>query len=276
MFLRDNLKLELSDAKTLVTHGRTQAARFLGYEVVVQGNDTKLDASGRRSVNGIIGLRVPQDVVRAKSAAYMRDGKPQQRGERLHDSPYSIVAQYQSEFRGVVNYYLLAYNVSHFGRLQSVMEMSLARTLAAKHKSTARKMQRQYKSVVETEHGPRVCLKVVKQQDNGKPPRVAYFGGIPLKRQRQAALVDQQPQRYRAGRNELTKRLEADECEMCGSTVDIQVHHIRALRDLNVKGQREKPKWVQIMAARKRKTLVVCRTCHMDIHHGRSNPRKQQ
>ena len=46
-------------------------------------------------------------------------------------------------------------------------------------------------------------------------------------------------------------------------------HHIRALRDLNVKGQREKPKWVQIMAARKRKTLVVCRTCHMDIHHGR-------
>ena len=60
MFLRDNLKLELSDAKTLVTHGRTQAARFLGYEVVVQGNDTKLDASGRRSVNGIIGLRVPQ------------------------------------------------------------------------------------------------------------------------------------------------------------------------------------------------------------------------
>ena len=45
--------------------------------------------------------------------------------------------------------------------------------------------------------------------------------------------------------------------------------HIRALRDLNVKGQREKPKWVQIMAARKRKTLAVCRTCHMDIHHGR-------
>ena len=155
------------------------------------------------------------------------------------------------------------------------MEMSLARTLAAKHKSTARKMRRKYKSVVETEHGPRVCLKVIKQRDNGKRPLVAYFGGIPLKRQRQAVLVNQQPQRYRTERNELIKRLEADECEMCGSTVDVEVHHIRALRDLNVKGRREKPKWVQLMAARKRITLVVCRTCHMDIHHGRSNPQLQ-
>ena len=75
-FLRDNLKLELSDAKTLVTHGRTQAARFLGHEVTVQQSDTRLDANGLRSVNGNIGLRVPPDVVRAKSAAYMRGGKP--------------------------------------------------------------------------------------------------------------------------------------------------------------------------------------------------------
>ena len=168
-----------------------------------------------------------------------------------------------------------SYNVHHFGRLHKVMEMSLARTLAAKHKSTARKMRRQFKSVVETEHGSCVCLKVIKQQDNGKRPLVAYFGGIPLKRQRQAVLVDQQPQRYRTDRNELIKRLLADECEMCGSMVDVEVHHIRALRDLNVKGRREKPSWVQLMAARKRITLVVCRTCHMDIHHGRSNPQKQ-
>ena len=71
------------------------------------------------------------------------------------------------------------------------------------------------------------------------------------------------------------RSLLADECEMCGSTVDVEVHNIRALKDLNVKGRREKPKWVRLMAARKRITLVVCRTCHMDIHHGRSNPQPQ-
>ena len=94
-------------------------------------------------------------------------------------------------------------------------------------------------------------------------------------RNRQAVLVDQQPQRYRTERNELTKRLLADKCEMCDSTVKVEIHHIRALRDLNVKGRREKPKWVQLMAARKRKTLAVCQTCHMDIHHGRIKPQTQ-
>ena len=274
-FLRDSLKLELSKEKTLITHATSQAARFLGYELVNQQANDQHDHRGQRKVNGRIGLRVPANVIEQHCQAYMRNGKPAHRSSLIHDDDYGIMVRYQSEYRGVVQYYLLAYNVHHFGRLHKVMEMSMAKTLAAKHKSTTRKMRRKYKSVVETEHGPRVCLRVVKQQDNGKRPLVAQFGGIPLQRQRQAVLVDQQPQRYRTDRNELVKRLLADECEMCGSTVDVEVHHIRALRDLNVKGQGTKPKWVQLMAVRKRKTLVVCRTCHMDIHHGRSNPQMQ-
>ena len=155
------------------------------------------------------------------------------------------------------------------------MQQSLAKTLAAKHKTPRRKLIRRYQSTVNTEHGERACLQVRVERGEGKRPLVARFGGIPLKRNRQAVLVDQQPQRYRTDRNELVKRLLADECEMCGSTVTVEVHHVRALRDLNVKGQGTKPKWVQLMAARKRKTLVVCRTCHMGIHHGRSNPPTQ-
>ena len=268
-FLRDTLKLELSREKTLVTHATSQAARFLGFELVNQQANDQLDSYGKRKVNGKIGLRVPAKVIEQHCQAYMKNGKPIHRNALIHDEDYSIVDRYQSEFRGVVQYYLPAHNVHHFGRLQWVMEWSLAKTLAAKHKSTSRKMFRRYKSTVQTEHGPRVCLKVVKEQGNGKRPLVTQFGGIPLKRNRQAILVDRQPLRYRFNRNELVKRLQADECEMCGSTEDVQVHHIRALSDLNVKGQREKPKWVQIMAARKRKTLVVCRMCHMNIHHGR-------
>ena len=274
-FLRETLKLELSREKTLITHATSQAARFLGYELVNHQANDQLDLTGRRRVNGQIGLRVPADVIEQHCRAYMLKGKPAHRSFLIHDEDYSIVEQYQTEFRGVVQYYKLAYNVSYFGKLQWVMEWSLAKTLAAKHKTSCAKVFQRYKSTVNTEHGPRKCLKAEKQRDNGKPPRVAYFGGIPLKRQRQAVLVDRQPQRYRSDRNELIKRLEADVCEMCDSTVKVEVHHIHALRDLNVKGRREKPRWVQIMAARQRLTLVVCRACHMDIHHGRSNPRKQ-
>ena len=267
-FLRDTLKLELSKDKTLITHATSQAARFLGYELVNQQADDQYDHRGQRKVNGRIGLRVPTDVIEQHCRAYMDNDKPAHRNGLIHDDDFGIVSRYQSEFRGIVQYYLLAYNVHHFGRLQRIMEMSLAKTLAAKHKSTARKMRRRYKSVAETEHGPRACLRVEVPRGDGKRPLVAQFGGIPLKRQRQAILVDQQPQRYRTDRTELIKRLLADTCELCGSTADIQVHHIRALRDLNVKGQGDKPKWIQIMAARKRKTLVVCQTCHQNIHAG--------
>ena len=206
----------------------------------------------------------------------MGHGKPARRNELIHDDDFTIMSRYQAEFRGVVQYYMLALNVFHFGKLQWVMQQSLAKTLAAKHKTPRRKLIRNYQSTVQTEHGERACLKVLVQRDNGKRPLVAQFGGIPLKRNRQAVLVDRQPQRHKAERNELIRRLLADECEMCGSTEDVQVHHIRALRDLNVKGQGKKPLWIQIMAARQRKTLVVCRACHLTVHGGNWTPRKQK
>ncbi len=199
----------------------------------------------------------------------MVKGEPARRSLLIHDEDYTIVRRFQAEFRGVVQYYLMAVNVAHLGKLQWVMEWSLAKTLAAKHQTTCQKVFRSYKSTVQTAHGPRKCLKVVVLRGEGKRPLVAQFGGIPLKRQRQAVPIDRQPQPYRSERNELIQRLLADTCEMCGSTVDVEVHHIRALRDLNVQGQGPKSTWKQFMAARKRKTLVVCRTCHMAIHHGR-------
>ncbi len=274
-FLRDSLKLELSNEKTLVTHATSQAARFLGYELVNQQADDKHDHRGRRKVNGRIGLRVSTHVIKQHCRPYMAKGKPIHRNALIHDEDFSIVSRYQAEFRGVFQYYVLAVNAFHLGRLQRVMERSLTKTLAAKHKSTVRRIRKRYKSVAETEHGPRVCLRVEVPRDDGKRPLMAQFGGLPLKRQRQAVLVDRQPQRYRSDRAEIVKRLLADECELCGSKVDVEVHHVRALRDLNVQGRNAKSGWVELMAKRRRKTLVVCRQCHGDIHAGRSKPQSQ-
>jgi group II intron reverse transcriptase/maturase len=109
-FLRDQLKLELSQEKTLITHARTEAARFLGYEIISQDADDKhCRRVKRRSINGAPGLKVPVDVIRAKCSKYMKRGKPIQRAERLSDSDFTIVAQYQAEYRGIVQYYLRAF-----------------------------------------------------------------------------------------------------------------------------------------------------------------------
>src|SRR5207245_8609227 len=82
-FLRDELKLELSESKTLITHARTGRARFLGYDIVTQYCDNKLDRRGRRTTNAKIGLRVPRDAITRRCAFYMRRGKPWHRPQML-------------------------------------------------------------------------------------------------------------------------------------------------------------------------------------------------
>jgi group II intron reverse transcriptase/maturase len=266
-FLRDHLKLELSEPKTLITHARTQAARFLGYDLVVLQNNRKLDRRGHRCINGQIGLRVPQEILQQKRSLYVRHGKPRHRAELLHDTPFSIMAQYQQEYRGVVEYYRLAYNLHALNRLKWVMERSLVQTLAYKLRVSVSTIYRRYQTTLQTDDGSRVGLQITVEREGGRKPLIARWGGISLSRNRQATL-DDLPLRICGPRSELEARLLAETCELCGSQETVEVHHLRALKDLRRKGQVERPFWIQVMAARQRKTLVTCRHCHQAIHRG--------
>jgi len=268
-FPREELKLELSEPKTLITHATSQAAHFLGYQIKAQHADTKITRN-RRAVNGAIGLFVPRAVIRDRCAGYMSKGKPALRGPLLHDDDFTIVAKYGSEYRGFVQYYLLAQDVFRLELLRWVMETSMLKTLAGKHKSTVTKMARSYKATIDIPDGRRFCFQVTLRRDEGRKPLVARFGGIPLKRQRTAVITDLTPIMATARRNELIHRLLAGRCELCEGRTGLQVHHVRKLADLNKPGRLERPPWVRLMAMRKRKTLVVCDRCHQDIHAGRA------
>ncbi len=98
---------------------------------------------------------------------------------------------------------------------------------------------------------------------------ITRFGGIPLRRQRTAIFTDLSPVLPLSKGNELIRRLVAGCCEICGAEQNLEVHHIRKLADLNRPGRPERPAWIQLMAMRRRKTLLVCRCCHKDIHAGR-------
>lgn len=268
-FLHETLKLELSQEKTLITHARTSAARFLGYEIAICHADDKLTTTKwSRNVNGRIELRVPIHVIEDNCARYMAHGKPIHRKELTHQSDFAIVEQYQWKYRGLVQYYALAVNIAWFNKLRWVMQTSLLKTLANKHKSSVNAMVKQYQTTTETPYGPMTCLEVKLDRGTEKRPLVARFGGIPLRRQEKAILTDRDPLPVVIPRNEVVKRLLRDTCEMCGRKENISVHHIRALKDLKQKGRREKPLWMQVMAAMHRKTLVVCAQCHWAIHTG--------
>jgi len=190
--------------------------------------------------------------------------------ELVNESDYTIVTIYQSAFRGLANYYRLAYNMPTLQYVKRVMEQSLTKTLARKHKVSVRRIRAKYKADLSIEGTIYKGLQVVVLRE-GKKPLVATWGGIPLKWDSRATLEDQSHQQVWTGRSELEKRLTAQKCELCGATFRterIEVHHIRALKDLNRYTGRQKPAWVKQMATRHRKTLVLCRTCHMDIQYG--------
>jgi group II intron reverse transcriptase/maturase len=261
-WLTGNLKLELSDEKTLVTHASTDRAQFLGYEVGVMTSES------RPLVNGHIELRIPDAKLTAIENRYKRGSKPHHRAELTNDSDFDIVAKYGAEFRGLVQYYKLARNLRKLGKTERTIRLSLLKTLANKHKTTVMKVHTRFKHRHERIDGSRMGYQVIVERE-GKHSLIAKFGELSLARQRDAILLDELPRwTRRVKRTELVQRLLAGACELCGSTEGVDVHHIRALKDLNRPGRSAVPQHVYIMSARKRKTLVVCHKCHVAIHNG--------
>jgi hypothetical protein len=192
-FLREKLKLELSEEKTLITHAATHPARFLGYDVIVCFRNDRISSRGQRDLNGHIRLRLPAEVLEKKRAQYKHQGKPLRRMRLASQTDYTILNTYQAEYRGLYQYYQLADNVCWLGRLHWDMQQSLLHTLAAKYRKSKLAMVHRYQATIETPYGRRRCLQVIKERKGGKKPLVATFGGIPLKHQQQAFLVDRLP-----------------------------------------------------------------------------------
>src|SRR5258708_4205202 len=152
--------------------------------------------------------RLPVTVVKAKSAPYLKLGKPEHRPERVQLGDHEIVSIYGAEYRGIVQYYLLAGDVWRLSRLHWVMLTSMLKTLAAKHRSTVTAMARKPKATIPTPYGPRRSFDARVERD-GRKPLVARFGGIPLRRQKKAVLTDRHavPDATRSHGKELTSRL---------------------------------------------------------------------
>src|SRR5262249_45216306 len=144
----------------------------------------------RRNINAVVGLRVPRTVMLEKCARYQKHGKPIHRAELLNESDFTIISTYQLEYRGIVEYYRAAYNLHTLDRLKYVMEQSLVKTLAHKHKTSAPKIYKKYQTEMEVKERKYKVLQVIIPRE-GKKPLVATWGGIPLVWDIQAPIQDQ-------------------------------------------------------------------------------------
>jgi hypothetical protein len=197
----------------------------------------------------------------------MRGLKAIHRTELINESDFSIITRYQSEFRGIANYYRLAYNMHTLIKLKWIMETSLTKTPATKFKVPVSKIYEKYGARLEVKGKEYKILQVsIPRQD--KKPLIATWGGVPLSWNIQA-ILEEQLKKWKWNRSELEQRLLADFCELCGDTQKVEVHHVRKMSNLHEHLGRPKPPWVVRMIALKRKTLLLCRTCHEDVDLGR-------
>lgn len=265
-FLNAELKLELSEEKTLITHSR-EKARFLNYELQVRNNSkifTDKNGVKRRVGNLGIVLYMPHDVVvnyiTSKKVAddinaSQWRGKARPFMQVLSD--LEIITSYNAEIRGLYNYYAMAENVSdQMGMLYHIMEYSCLKTLAGKHKCSVAKIKTNYR----IGKGWGVRYDTAKEKNK---IRYFYNQGFSMSNKKLDYNFDElvNINQY-AGRTELEQRMKASKCELCGKeNVKFHIHHINKVK--NLKG---KTPWEQIMIAKNRKTLVVCEECHNKIH----------
>jgi len=276
-FLQQHVGLQLSIEKTHLTHAREGAAQFLGYEISTAWDNQKLAPCSKskargRSLNGTIQLKVPQKVVRKWVQKYSKQGKPQAKNGYIQLSDFEIVHSFGVQLRGIVNYYALANNVGKALRKVrwACMECT-RRTLAGKHritnpKDTYRKYYYDGAGDKEWRH-----LRITIPRE-GKRPIIAKCGETPLRTQKTTSYSDQLPPMVLIGtRSELLTSLLKGKCQLCGQKTELEVHHVNKVKDLRKKwkGRKDKPKWVENMIARRRKTIVVCHSCHQKITHGR-------
>ncbi len=269
-FLSEELHLELSDEKTLITQAKDKA-RFLGFEVFASNSDhitTSKNGHKMRSMSGKILLYVPRDKWQKKLLDYSalkityREGReifiPTERTYLINSDDLEILNQYNAEIRGIYNYYRIADNVSVLGDFYYVMKYSLFKTFAAKYKTRISRIRKKYGY-------KRFGVKYPSK--SGKAIAYLYDDGFRKdNRMVSAPAMDVIPMVHRnLNSTSLISRLKAERCEWCGAeNVPIEMHHVRKIKDLKGKAG-----WEIVMIGRKRKTMALCRACHDKLHAGK-------
>jgi hypothetical protein len=271
--------------KTLITHAHTQKAKFLNYAVSIYLSDDKLSRRSNsktlvRSINGKVRLGVPFGLIDEACKRYQVNGKVVSDPTMLQSSDASILNTFQLRYRGLVNYYQYAVDRKNFGKLKNAMQIALVKTLAHKMRIKVTQVYQRYGATTTVNGQTYRVLQV--EIPTEKRTYTYTWGGIPLKTVKIAhnPLQDGRAEfdnpRFYGLRSDLISRIQANQCELCGSSVNCQVHHVRKLIDLKRRwaGRKEKPMWISKMIALQRKTLIVCEACHHKIHAGQPTNRR--
>ena len=276
-YLRDELHLELSVEKTLITNAK-ERVRFLGYDIkrwsgnrVLRYRSTQ-GIKTRRTGTYQLTLLMPVDKTITFAKEYgdsSRKWQGKHRTKLLSLSEVEILLTYNAEVRGFLGYYALADNLTDAaGGVLWMTMTSFFCTLADKRKCSIKKV------IADLKKGPnRYVISLEKKEGKERKEYELITSTKQITKDKiRFGPIDQRPKTWiYQSRNELGKRLLAQECEWCGIRgSQVEVHHVRKLGNLA-----GKTTWERQMMERRRKTMVLCVECHDELHAGRLSEKKK-
>ena len=268
-FMREKLKLELSDEKTLITNAH-DSAKFLGYEISVRKSEVKrYNNLGyfKRVFNGQVVLTLPLATIQKKllelKALEIRNVNGKEvwwtmpRDYLNNDKPEDICARYTAEIRGLYQYYRIADNISYAGsKFGYIMKYSFCKTLAKKLKSSTKKIITRYRKSHD------IAIPYLGRKGETKY-RIFYNDGFARQKPNKDASCDNLPNTFVLPFPTLAERLMERNCELCGATnVNTIMYQVRKLSEI-----KPNTEWHKLMLKKWRKTLVVCEHCNAKIHN---------
>jgi hypothetical protein len=269
-FLKDQLKLELSQEKTRITHAKSQEATFLGTRLSVGKAHraqakitTQRSAGGRRFKRRVTGwlpilkAPTPKLMERLHQKGFCdAQGYPTAQTKWLLLDADQIIGLYNSILRGLLNYYRFVDNFASLCRIQYILRYSLAKTLAYKYRRSMRQIFRK--------HGRN--LRFEWQLRNGKRKVVSFAENTDWCVKTDAFVTHPVDPDLLGWQTQLRTRSKLGfPCLTCGSSEQVEMHHVRHIRKMG----KRKPKGFQaVLRALNRKQIPVCKPCHTKIHTG--------
>ena len=272
-FLDQELSLKLNLEKTKITNAKESMAHFLGADIRITPlgkrpviKILRNGTSYMSSVNPRPQLLAPikKLVAKLESKGIAKPGgRPTKWGHMFPFEVSHIVNHYYTMWKGISNYYSFADNYGRLSSIHYILKYSCVLTLASKLKlGTARKVFKKFGKDLKVIVDNKVVASFP-QESYAKP---STFHNTAIAKINPLARIDKL-----AMATFRTKNLFDASCSHCGSTDNIEVHHVRKLRDSS---KAIKADWLTSMMSRmNRKQIPLCKTCHSDYHRGRLSPK---
>jgi len=245
-FLQETLHLRLNMDKTKLTHSHNERAFFLGY-FIQRGNKASRNKGNIRikaNINGMI------QKLRQNGLCHS-DGYPIGITQFIPLPPEKIVNYGNQVLRGLVNQAVGCINLHECARIQYIIQLSVAKTLARKYDISMRKVFKKFGSFIRVDY--------LSENKEKREIQLALFPNFKRRRNHFYTLLTASKVPFSPIYNPQNPTKKS--CTLCGSNDDIRMFHRKPVSLIT----RPSKPIIEHMIRINRRQIPLCKRCYYSL-----------